>query len=287
MTQMTIVHCAGNVIFVVAKSMGMTVYSSKPELPAIDVELLGKPIHAVRDNLTTLIETACLSLSNALQSWLNTHQVNVTLDDVALHTFYATQTDAEQMSALRHQDQGMVFLHIEPAMLVALSDRFYRAAIARQEPNLTSSDLRLQERIAARAANWIAPQEMWQPCAFEQASGMGLRASFTVEVAECRGRMTLDLESQLIETLIRQLDLAPAEQGSQRFLDRLHTTPVQLNVLLSRKRLPLSDVLALTPNDILPIELLGNCPVSIGNQTLFHGRVAEQDGQLVVILNHD
>ena len=49
----------------------------------------------------------------------------------------------------------------------------------------------------------------------------------------------------------------------------------------------LSDVVGLQPDDILPIELLNTVPVSISNQTLFSGRVAEQDGQLVLIFNPD
>ncbi|MFD2015080.1 hypothetical protein ACFSJQ_03225 [Vibrio olivae] len=46
-------------------------------------------------------------------------------------------------------------------------------------------------------------------------------------------------------------------------------------------------MLTLQPNDILPIELLAKAPVSIGTQHLFSGRVADQDGQLVLIFNDD
>ncbi len=49
----------------------------------------------------------------------------------------------------------------------------------------------------------------------------------------------------------------------------------------------LSDVVSLKPDDIMPIELLNTVPVSIGNQPLFTGRIAEQDGQLVLIFNPD
>ncbi|MCA2486394.1 MULTISPECIES: FliM/FliN family flagellar motor switch protein, partial [Vibrio] len=55
----------------------------------------------------------------------------------------------------------------------------------------------------------------------------------------------------------------------------------------SKKTMALSDVVSLKPDDIMPIELLNTVPVSIGNQPLFTGRIAEQDGQLVLIFNPD
>ncbi|MGU3841203.1 FliM/FliN family flagellar motor switch protein, partial [Vibrio diabolicus] len=91
----------------------------------------------------------------------------------------------------------------------------------------------------------------------------------------------------LIQTLIEQLELQPDTDLYQPFCRSLEATPVRLNVVLSKKKMPLSDVVGLQPNDILPIELLNTVPVSIGNQSLFTGRIAEQDGQLVLIFNPD
>ncbi|NLS13705.1 flagellar motor switch protein FliM [Vibrio sp. SM6] len=267
--------------------MGTTVYSSKPELQAIDVELLGKPIHAVRDNLTAIIDAASLSLTNTLQDWLKTHHVNVTLQSVTLQTFNANTNRNPNACAQRHLEGGLAYVQLDDALLVALADRFYRAALTRTEAVLTSSDLRLQERISKVVASWIAPSNMWAPCAFEYPHGMGLRATLDIEMGEVHGQLILDLESQLIDTLIAQLGLQHDRLLTDEFNQALNHTPVRLNVLLSRKTLPLSEVLSLAPNDILPIELLNTVPVSIGNELLFHGRVADQEGQLVVILNHD
>ena len=39
-------------------------------------------------------------------------------------------------------------------------------------------------------------------------------------------------------------------------------------------------------DDILPIELMTQVPVSIGAVTLFSGRVTEQNGQLAVLIKN-
>ncbi|MDD1781886.1 FliM/FliN family flagellar motor switch protein [Enterovibrio sp. ZSDZ35] len=267
--------------------MVMTAPSSKPELQAVDLELLGKPIHTIRDNLESIIHASCLTLSNALQSWLKSSLVEVTLNGVNLHTFQNGNIEKNNVTTLRHIGGGTAYLNIDPALLVALADRFYGASIERSEPILTSSDLRLQERVAKLVSQWIAPEEMWTFSPYEFANGMGLNADFTIQFGKKTGRLSLILEGKLIHSLIEQLGLERPTHLGDAFNEKLAATPVKLNVLLSRKTLPLSDVLSLSPNDILPIELLNTVPVSIGGEQLFTGRVAEQDGQLVLILNHD
>lgn len=211
----------------------------------------------------------------------------MTLNGVVLHTFQNGNIEKHNVTTMRHTGGGTAYVTMEPTLLVALADRFYGASIERSEPNLTSSDIRLQERIAKLVAGWIAPDEMWSLSAYEFANGMGLHAEFTVQFGKKSGTFTLVLEGKLIQSLIAQLGLERPTHLSDAFNDKLTATPVKLNVLLSRKTLPLSDVLALAPNDILPIELLSSVPVSIGSEQLFTGRVAEQDGQLVLILNND
>ena len=91
----------------------------------------------------------------------------------------------------------------------------------------------------------------------------------------------------MVNTLTKQLKLQNSEPLYEPFCQSLTSTPVKLNVLLSKKELPLSDLISLQPNDVLPIELLSNVPVSIGDEHLFNGRVAEKEGQLVLIINQD
>ncbi|MGR5215143.1 FliM/FliN family flagellar motor switch protein [Vibrio harveyi] len=257
------------------------------DINLLDVELLGKPIHIIREKLEILISESCSSLTNELQNWLSSNKVEASLISVELHRFSPTLLDKDQTSTYQHQDEGMVYVHGDSQTLIKLADRFYGATTERSSTSLTASDLRLQERISRIITNWLAPQEMWQLCEYETPRGIGLHAELSIAFEDYQGTIHLKLDSAMIQTLIEQLEMHSDANLYQPFCRSLESTPVRLNVVLSKKTMALSDVVGLQPNDILPIELLNTVPISIGPQTLFTGRVAEQDGQLVLIFNPD
>ncbi|EOU3285510.1 FliM/FliN family flagellar motor switch protein [Vibrio harveyi] len=257
------------------------------DINLLDVELLGKPIHIIREKLEILISESCSSLTNELQNWLSSNKVEASLVSVELHRFSPTLLDKDQTSTYQHQDEGMVYVHGDSQTLIKLADRFYGATTERSSTSLTASDLRLQERISRIITNWLAPQEMWQLCEYETPRGIGLHAELSIAFEDYQGTIHLKLDSAMIQTLIEQLEMHSDADLYQPFCRSLESTPVRLNVVLSKKTMALSDVVGLQPNDILPIELLNTVPISIGPQSLFTGRVAEQDGQLVLIFNPD
>ncbi|ELH4835292.1 FliM/FliN family flagellar motor switch protein [Vibrio harveyi] len=257
------------------------------DINLLDVELLGKPIHIIREKLEILISESCSSLTNELQNWLSSNKVEASLVSVELHRFSPTLLDKDQTSTYQHQDEGMVYVHGDSQTLIKLADRFYGATTERSSTSLTASDLRLQERISRIITNWLAPQEMWQLCEYETPRGIGLHAELSIAFEDYQGTIHLKLDSAMIQTLIEQLEMHSDADLYQPFCRSLESTPVRLNVVLSKKTMALSDVVGLQPNDILPIELLNTVPISIGPQTFFTGRVAEQDGQLVLIFNPD
>ncbi|MCQ9072689.1 FliM/FliN family flagellar motor switch protein [Vibrio harveyi] len=257
------------------------------DINLLDVELLGKPIHIIREKLEILISESCSSLTNELQNWLSSNKVEASLVSVELHRFSPTLLDKDQTSTYQHQDEGMVYVHGDSQTLIKLADRFYGATTERSSTSLTASDLRLQERISRIITNWLAPQEMWQLCEYETPRGIGLHAELSIAFEDYQGTIHLKLDSAMIQTLIEQLEMHSDADLYQPFCRSLESTPVRLNVVLSKKTMALSDVVGLQPNDILPIELLNTVPISIGPQTLFTGRIAEQDGQLVLIFNPD
>jgi flagellar motor switch protein FliM len=253
----------------------------------LDVELLGKPINVIREKLTSLISASCGSLTSELQNWLKTNQVEVQPNSVELHTFSPSEMDKSSTSVLRHKNGGTSFVYIESNLLIKLADRFYGASIERDSQTLTNSDLRLQERISKHISHWLAPQDMWSIADFKPSMGIGILAVLNIKINGYQSTLHFKLDSHLVQTLIEQLELPSPENLYQPFCQSLESIPVRLNALLSKKQMVLSDVLNFQPNDILPIELLSTVPVSIGNQPLFSGRIAEQDGQLVLILNYD
>jgi flagellar motor switch/type III secretory pathway protein FliN len=256
-------------------------------LQAVNVELLGKPIHIIKNKLEDLLMNSCQQLSIELQAWLKTQQVNVALENVVLTDLSQANIDAASTSVLKHTENGMLYVAMEPAMLVRFSDQFYGTSIERSNSNLTNSDRRLLHRIAKCTSLWIAPESDWSSNEFEITANVGITATLSIQVNSQQASLNITLDHALIQTLINELELTPNQHMASDFCHALHKTPVRLNVQLSKKVLPLTQVLQLKANDILPIELLNHAPVNIGKETLFTGRVAEQDGQLVLILNND
>ncbi|EGA65722.1 FliM/FliN family flagellar motor switch protein [Vibrio brasiliensis] len=260
---------------------------SIPNYQPLNVESLGKPIHVIRDKLESLISSSCNNLTFQLQSWLKSCRIETSVNAVSLHSFSNNEMEKNATSTFQHNAGGKVFVHCDKATLIKLADCFYGASIDRAEQNLSNSDLRLQDRIGQQVTQWLAPQEMWANGEFELAFGTGLYVKIDIQLDDHCGSLHIKLDEQLVNTLTEQLDLQPNESLYDSFCQSLAATPVKLNVLLSQKRMPLSDLLSLQANDILPIELLSTVPVSIGDQHLFNGSVAEKEGQLVLIINHD
>ncbi|MDW1712925.1 flagellar motor switch protein FliM, partial [Vibrio sp. Vb2865] len=91
--------------------METRVSESISDIKPLDVELLGKPIHIIRDKLENLISESCSSLTNELQNWLSTNKVEASLTSVDLHRFSPAMMDKDQTSTHKHQEGGMVFVH--------------------------------------------------------------------------------------------------------------------------------------------------------------------------------
>ncbi|PNH95445.1 FliM/FliN family flagellar motor switch protein [Vibrio diazotrophicus] len=257
------------------------------DVKPLNVELLGKPIHIVREKLAKIINDSTNGLITELQSWLSGPYIDINIKSVEIFELSNLSFNMKTVSQYNHESGGSLFINLDDKSLIRFSDRFYGTDIERKQTVITSSDKRLQDRIGKLISQWVAPKEMWRTSGEDVAFGTGIKVDLSVTSGEHNGELAVFFDNRLVQTLINQLDLQSNENLKPQFYESLKTTPVRLNVLLSKKTMTLSEVLSLSPQDILPIDLLSSPPVSIGNANLFTGRVAEQDGQLVLILNQD
>ncbi|OLQ79147.1 hypothetical protein BIT28_02070 [Photobacterium proteolyticum] len=266
--------------------MKLTEMESHKKCPTLNVELLGKPIHSIRDELNTILDQASSSLCLKLQRWISSVDISLEYKGIELHKCN-NQPHAHMASTFSHQHQGLLRASIAQNILLNLSDHFYAAAIHRQVDaacTVTSSDSRLQQRMGQLVASYIAPENMWQSTEASFSDEIGLQATFIIKHGNTSGELLIELDAILIQTLIDELVVDSQEPIQAKFADALSRTPVKMNAVLCRKKMPLDQVLNLQPNDIINIDLLSNVPVSIGQEHLFNGRVAEQNNQLVLIL---
>ncbi|MDX1301071.1 FliM/FliN family flagellar motor C-terminal domain-containing protein [Photobacterium sp.] len=259
------------------------------QYPALNVELLGRPIHIVREELKQILLQASSSLTHELQRWIKNNALSVSLIDIELNRANS-ETFSHPAAVFQHQLGGLLNSHLSEQLLLTMADSFYSADIARnsdvEKSKITSSDMRLQQRIGQIIAQHVAPEEMWEPVDSAISEGVGLSARFNITFQDSSAELTAYFDATLVQTLINELDQEPAKPIDKAFKRALEHTPVRVNARLCQKTMPLDQVLNLQPNDIIDIDLLSNVPVSVGQEQLFSARVAEQNGQLVLILNN-
>lgn len=256
---------------------------------AVSIELLGKPINIIQEKLDNVLSESTSLIESQIQRWSKSKQAELSYLGVEFYNAKASAPDNTQEVSLRHSDGGFISLHVSNSILIALSDRFYGADVLRTEDDdtftFTNSDHRFHHRLARLFSAQIAPENMWQEISTIGQRDSALVAQFSLSFQGKQEALLLVLDQALVQTLVDELSLRKKEPLIESFELALEQTPVKVSTTLCRQKMALQQVLNLKPNDILPIELLTNMPIHIGKQHLFDGRVAEQHGQLVLILN--
>lgn len=254
--------------------------------PILNVELLGKPIHIIKDELANILSNSLLGLTDQIQKWVKTHELTMSVTSI---DFQSPKQGQHAAFTVAHNDGGMMNFRCSAPLLIVLADRFYHSSVNRlnsaKSQTITTSDLRLQERIGRLFSAQIAPENMWQACDNSLSDDIGLVIQLSVTCEETIGDIIICIDSALIQTLTSVIGLQPTSELNALFSQQLESTKVKLNTVLCERQMPLDQVLQLKPGDIFDIDLLQSSPISIGQEHLFNGHVAEQNGQLVLIIN--
>ena len=63
-----------------------------------------------------------------------------------------------------------------------------------------------------------------------------------------------------------------------RLARRLEEVRLPVKTVLARPNLKMSELMALKPGDVIPIQIARNLPLIVGDRVFAHGTVGEQDG---------
>ncbi len=103
--------------------MDMQKSAMPDQVQTLNVELLGKPIHIIRNKLEELLVNSCQQLSLELQAWLKTQHVLVELDQVVLTELPQANVDATSVAVLKHNEDGMLYVAMDqPCSCVSLTN---------------------------------------------------------------------------------------------------------------------------------------------------------------------
>jgi flagellar motor switch protein FliM len=213
-----------------------------------------------------------------------------------------------------HPIKGTVTLRIDAELISLLVDRFYgghgpRGANERREFTPTEGRLvaRLSEQmIAALVDCWaeIAPIE---PVLMARESNVTLAEIMPADAAVVVQAFEINLgdkDRRLIEIIYPRdgfgaFEAHGAEKPASRRMesgvpidpvwqarlgDRLDHVRLPARTVLARPNLKISELVALQPGDVIPINIARHLPLLIGERVFAHGSIGEQDGSAAFMI---
>ena len=103
---------------------------------------------------------------------------------------------------------------------------------------------------------------------------------FTSHITGSQASIFIYLDTLLVDELTARLTAPATPSPAGNSLNQIRELPVRLDCVVANLQMPLAQVLALRPGDILSMRLLERCEVQINQQKLFRGVIFEEDGSL-------
>lgn len=219
--------------------------------------------------------------------FLRNYRINLELTATHVHEVLPQPVQRTYSCAM-----GKVGFSIERSFLNEALECYYGGHVMAtpEDQPITTSEQRLQTRIGADVAQIFARTVLAGESFAELAEHDDSYAQSDWEyVAEYqylshltgkRGSLFIYLDTHLVDALTSHL-AGPSEShraGNPRQL--IEQLPVRLDCVIAQLNMPLNEVLALKPNDVVMIRLNEPCEVRINQHKLFRGNVFEEDGAL-------
>src|SRR5690606_14925781 len=218
--------------------------------------------------------------------FLRNYRINLELHQVEIH-----EERSEVAECVYKSNFGKLGFAIERPLLTEALECYYGGTgLPSQDTPISTSEQRMRLRLGQDIAQIFVrallggvsvgklekhendfDQAVWEYVAEFQ---------YTSHISGSRSAIFLYLDTQLVDELTARLASpsgpAPSVDPRQHILH----LPVRLHCVVAALQMPLTQVLGLRPNDILPIRLQERSEVRINQQKLFRGTVFEEDGAL-------
>lgn len=219
--------------------------------------------------------------------FLRNYRINLELLKVDVHDQVAHEAECIYRSAL-----GKVGFAIDRSLLTEALECYYGGTClpSHEAPPISTSEQRMRTRLGIDVSQLFARTILagetfgkLQPHdnAYDEAVWEYVAEfNFTSHITGSQASIFIYLDTQLVDELTSRLSppLPPQQIGSS--INKIRQLPVRLDCVVASLQMPLSQVLALRPGDILAMRLLERCDVKINQQKLFRGAIFEDDGSL-------
>lgn len=276
-----------------AKNRPRTLAPAAAPPPAVlDPRSLGRPVHLLPAFAQTLRERLNESLR---RHWNQRYRVHYDVASAQLLSCDGDDgCDAGPRWLQAETGHGPVACQLErPLVLSLMAHRLgLEPADAAAEPQALPLETRTEERLHRLLAQQLlqacldalhdtpVPAPDVQPVARPQPGSRAWRLALQIvrpDGQPCRA--TVLLAAAHVEQLLRRLAPQRAPRGESMQAPLCKRLTLKLQARLLERRLPLSQLLALRPGDLIPVHL-SDADVLIDGQRLFTATVAEHQGKL-------
>ncbi len=220
--------------------------------------------------------------------FLRNYRINLELNRVDVHE-QQLQRPAE---CTYRCPFGKVGFAIDRALLTEALECYYGGTClpSHDEPPISTSEQRMRERLGKDIANLFARKLLSGATfgelvrhenAYEQVEWEYVAEfSYTSHLTGSQSSIFIFLDNPLVDELTSRLTGPATSRPTGSPANNIRHLPVRLDCVIAALQMPLAQVLALKPGDILMVRLLERCEVQINQQKLFRGSLFEEDGAL-------
>lgn len=218
--------------------------------------------------------------------FLRNYRINLELHNVEVH-----EVRSEAAECIYKSLFGKFGFAIErPLLSEALECYYGGTGLPSQDTPISTSEQRMRLRLGQDIAQIFAramlsgasvgklekhendfDQAVWEYVAEFQ---------YTSHISGSRSSIFLYLDTQLVDELTARMASPTTAQQTLDPIQHIRHLPVRLDCVVAALQMPLAQVLALRPDDILPVRLQERAEVRINQQKLFRGTLFEEDGAL-------
>jgi flagellar motor switch protein FliM len=221
--------------------------------------------------------------------FLRNYRINLELLNVEVHEQLSVEPECIYRSLL-----GKVGFAIQRPLLTEALECYYGGTYLpnNEAPPVSTSEQRLRSRLGMDisqlfARSVLAGQTFGKLEAHDNAYDQAqweyiVQYQFSSHLTGTQTSIYIYLDTHLVDELTSRISRPASSPASSSALSRISDLPVQLECVVASLQMPLSQVLALAPGDILPIRLLERCDVQINQQKLFRGSILEDEGCLLL-----
>ncbi|HAZ76922.1 MULTISPECIES: FliM/FliN family flagellar motor switch protein [Pseudescherichia] len=271
----------------------MLKYSQNSTISKLDSHRLGRPYHRLPSLFVSKFDILESRIGNY---FLKKHRSSLTLKKMA-----CTVDIKNKNADLLASHIGHLAFDIDRPLLLTLLNNFYgleseESASPQAALLPTKTEARLRIRLALDLCHILFHQETWGlPLSVKMDSSTiisqwACQVTFTLgDDAHSSFHILLDnAHTDCFLNMLRQRDRhqtdagAPGRQNRNRAVvtKLIETLPLSLNVKIAGLSMDVASLTAIRAGDIFPLTLPDTFPVSIGQSSLFHGLIVEDNDKL-------